>query len=60
MGDRAPDQKQMSRWLSGRTEPRRKWWVRLLWAVRQVTGDESIGIGQIVNLDPDDPGNWRD
>lgn len=55
-----PDQRQISRWCSGETEPRRKWLVRILWAVRELAGDPAIRIEDVFDLDPDNPANWMD
>ena len=60
MGERAPDQKQVSRWRLAQTEPGRKWMVRLLWAVREVADDPSITMEDIIDLNPDNPANWED
>jgi len=60
MGDKAPDPKQVARWRLGRTEPGRKWMVRLLWVVREAAGDSTIHIEDIIDLDPDNVANWND
>jgi len=60
MGEGAPTEKQVGRWRLGRSEPRRKNWIRLLWAVREATNDPTIRIEDIVDLDPDNPANWID
>lgn len=60
MGDNAPDPKQVQRWRLGRSEPRRKNMVRLLWAVREAARDPDIRMEDIVDLNPDNPANWSD
>jgi len=60
LGDRAPAEKDLRRWRLGRVEPRRKNWVRLLWAVREITGEPGIRIEDIVDLDPNNPAIWED
>lgn len=60
LGDRAPDPKVVLRWRLGRSEPRRKNMVRLLWAVREAADDPTIRIEDIVDLDPNNPANWED
>ena len=58
--DLAPDQRQISRWCRGNTEPRRKWLVRILWAVRALAKTPDIYVDDILDLDPDNPANWQD
>ena len=60
MGERAPDAHVIRRWRLGRSNPRRKHMVRLLWAVREITNDPTIRMEDIVDLDPDNPANWED
>lgn len=60
MGDKAPDPKQVHRWRLGRSEPRRRNMVRLLWAVREAANDPSIRMEDIVDLNPENPANWSD
>jgi hypothetical protein len=59
LGEKAPDQRQVSRWRLGQTEPRRKSMVHLLWAVREVAVDPSIQMADIIDLDPNNPANWE-
>jgi hypothetical protein len=58
--ERAPDQRQISRWCGGDTEPRRKSLVRILWAVRELTRNPEISVEDIIDLDPENPENWSD
>lgn len=58
--DRTPKDQVIRRWRFGRMEPRRKAWVRLLWAIRELAGDPTIQIADIVDLDPNNPDNWKD
>jgi hypothetical protein len=60
MNERAPDERQIRRWRLGRSEPRRKSIVRLLWAVREVANDTTIGVEDIIDFHPDNPANWKD
>lgn len=55
---RSPDRKQLARWRLGKNEPRRKEMVRLLWAVREVTGDHNIQIYDLFDFDVHNPDNW--
>ncbi len=55
---RAPGRRKMARIRLGRTDPRRKQMVQILWAVREVANDPQIGIHQIFDLNPDNPRNW--
>lgn len=59
LGGRAPDRKTMIRWRR-RGEIRRKDMVRLLWAVRIVSGNPALRIEELFDLDPDHEENWRD
>jgi len=59
LGDKAPDPKQVGRWRMGRTEPRRKSCVHLLWAIRELARDETIRIEDVIDFDPDNPANWE-
>ena len=58
--ERAPDQKQVYRWCGGTTEPRRKWLVRILWAVRELSKNPDLAAEDIVDLNPENPENWID
>jgi hypothetical protein len=60
LGDQTPKDQIMRRWRFGRAEPRRKNWIRLLWAIRELANDSSIQIADIVDLDPDNTENWKD
>jgi hypothetical protein len=50
----------MGRWRLGRTDVHRKDMVRILWAVREVTGDQGVQIDDLFDLNPDNPANWLD
>ena len=54
-----PSRQQMARWRHGRAEVRRKDMVRILWAVREVSGDPDVRIEDLFDLDPGNPDNWR-
>ena len=60
LGDRTPNEFMIRRWRFGRAEPKRKNWVRLLWAIRELANDPSIQVADIVDLDPTNPENWKD
>ncbi len=60
LGDATPKDQVIRRWRFGRMEPRRKTWVRLLWAIRELADDPGIQIADIVDLDPNNPDNWKD
>jgi hypothetical protein len=57
---RAPSRRQFARWRQGRVDIRRKDMVRILWAIREVTDDQSISIGELFCLDPADAEIWQD
>lgn len=57
---RAPSRRQFARWRQGRPDIRRKDMVRILWAIREVTKDQSIRIEELFCLDPADPEIWDD
>jgi hypothetical protein len=57
---RAPSRRQFARWRQGRVDIRRKDMVRILWAIREVTDDQSIRIEELFDLDPDDTEIWTD
>jgi hypothetical protein len=58
--EHAPDQKQVWRWCQGVTEPRRKWLVRILWAVRELANKPDIPVDRIIDLETGNPENWND
>jgi hypothetical protein len=60
LGGRAPHRKTVARWRLDRRDVRRKDMVRILWAVRSVSGDSDVRIDELFDLDPDNPVNWRD
>ncbi len=57
---RAPSRQQFGRWRLGRVDIRRKDMVRVLWAVRQITGDADLRIEELFDLDPEHDHNWDD
>jgi hypothetical protein len=57
---RAPSRQQFFRWRSGRVDVQRKDMVRILWAVREVSGNSEIRVEQLFDLDPASDDNWRD
>jgi hypothetical protein len=59
LGGRAPDRKTFKRWVRA-ANVRRKDMVRLLWAVRETTGDPTVQLNDIFDLDPDRDANWED
>ena len=50
---------QMTRWRLGRSDIRRKHMVRILGAIRNITGTE-VRMEEIFDLDPGNPENWSD
>ena len=58
--ERAPGRRKMARFRLGRTDPRRKEMVQILWAVREAANDPAIELHQLFNLDPEDSRNWMD
>lgn len=57
---RAPSRRQFARWRHGRVDIRRKDMVRILWAIRELTDDQSISIEELFCLDPEDAEIWKD
>jgi hypothetical protein len=57
---KSPGIRKMARIRLGRTDPRRKDMVQILWAVRQITEDVHVRLEDLFNLDPEDQGNWQD
>lgn len=55
---RAPGRAKMARLRLGRKDPSRTDMVWILWAAREITGDQALRAEDLFNLDPDDPGNW--
>ncbi|HYH10602.1 MAG TPA: hypothetical protein VEK11_26390 [Thermoanaerobaculia bacterium] len=59
-GLRPPSRNRWIRWRLGRTDMGRKDMVRVLWAVREVAHDPTIGIEDLYDFDPATPDIWRD
>lgn len=57
---RAPSRQQFSRWRLGRVDIRRKDMVRILWAVRKASNNESVCMDELFNLDPASEEIWQD
>jgi len=57
---RSPSRQQFSRWRLGRADVRRKDMVRILWAVREASGNPQVRIEELFNLDPQNGANWQD
>ena len=57
---RSPSRQQFLRWRLGRADIRRKDMVRILWAVRQASGNPTVHIEELFSLDPESPENWLD
>jgi hypothetical protein len=57
---RAPSRQQFFRWRSGRVDVQRKDMVRILWAVREVSGNSDVRVDELFDLDPASDENWRD
>jgi hypothetical protein len=60
IGGRAPHRKTVARWRLERRDVRRKDMVRILWAVRAVSGNANVHMEELFDLDPDNPDNWQD
>jgi hypothetical protein len=56
---RAPSRQQFSRWRLGRVDIRRKEMVRILWAVREASDNDSVRIDELFDLDPANNENWQ-
>lgn len=57
---RCPSRQQFGRWRLGRTETRRKDMVRILWAVREASGNPEVRIEELFDLDPENADVWLD
>lgn len=55
-----PDRRQYSRWRLGRSEPGRKDMLRILWALRELSGQANLRIDDLFDFDPENPENWHD
>ena len=51
---------QMRRWRAGRSDIRRKYMVRVLGAVRTVSGNPDVRMEELFDLDPANPENWKE
>lgn len=60
LGGRAPDRKTVRRWRLRRRDIRRKDMVRILWAVRTASGNPTVRMDELFDLDPENEDNWRD
>jgi hypothetical protein len=56
---RAP-RKQFTRWRLGRVDIRRKDMVRILWAVREASGNPDVRMEELFDLSPETDTNWLD
>ena len=59
LGSRAPDIKTFRRWVK-LGNVKRKDMLRVLWAVRETLGDQSVQLADLFDLNPDDERNWID
>jgi hypothetical protein len=57
---RTPSRQQFGRWRLGRADIRRKDMVRILWAIREASQNQSVRIEELFDLDPENEANWRD
>lgn len=60
LGGRAPVRKTVARWRLDRGDIRRRDMVRVLWAVRAASGDPTVRMDELFDLDPENEDNWRD
>ena len=60
LGSKTPSRRQVERWRLGKVDIRRKDMVRILWGVQEAANDRTIQIGDLFDLDPDNPENWSD
>ena len=60
MGAAARSRRQVERWRLAKVDIRRKDMVRILWAVRRAANDPDIQLGDLFDLDPNNPDNWID
>jgi hypothetical protein len=58
LGGRAPDRKTVARWRHDRADIRRVDMVRVLWAVREASGNDRVRMDELFDLDPDNEANW--
>jgi len=58
--DRAPSRQQFLRWRRRGAGPRRRDMLRILWAAREVSRDESVNLENLFDLDPDSEEVWLD
>lgn len=57
---RCPSRQQFGRWRLGRSDTRRKVMARILWAVREASGDPAVRIEELFDLDPESAEIWLD